>query len=211
MKMASPVAAATIVLSLSTPNGGISRWRCRKSGNGRGLFRTPRKNSWHCACLAIAASARRKVIEGGSHVTRHHVHGVVGFFEHALLVSLGFVLMVLGLGLGVTMIVLPAGVVIGLLGFAMFVGGFCSQGSTRSREREMIDRQKLETILSRRFPGGTHLEIAAAANAIMGLADEWEEVDPARRPADGASFDVSPTSSHHDAPDSRKGPRRAAE
>jgi hypothetical protein len=51
------------------------------------------------------------------------VHGVVGFFEHALLVSLGFVLMVLGLGLGVTMIMLPAGVVIGLLGFAMFVGG----------------------------------------------------------------------------------------
>ena len=31
--------------------------------------------------------------------------------------------MVLGLGLGVTMIMLPAGVVIGLLGFAMFVGG----------------------------------------------------------------------------------------
>jgi hypothetical protein len=41
----------------------------------------------------------------------------------------------------------------------------------------MIDRQKLETILSRRFPGGTHFQIAAAANAIMGLADEWEEVD----------------------------------
>jgi hypothetical protein len=51
------------------------------------------------------------------------VHGVVGLFEHALLVSLGFVLMVLGLGLGVTMIMLPVGVVIGLLGFAMFVGG----------------------------------------------------------------------------------------
>jgi hypothetical protein len=56
-----------------------------------------------------------------SHVTI--VRGVVGFFEHALLVSLGFVLMVLGLGLGVTMIMLPVGVVIGLLGFAMFVGG----------------------------------------------------------------------------------------
>lgn len=40
----------------------------------------------------------------------------------------------------------------------------------------MIDRQKLETLLSRRFPGATHDQIAAAANAIMGLEDEWEEV-----------------------------------
>jgi hypothetical protein len=49
--------------------------------------------------------------------------GIVGFVEHAFFVILGFVLMVLGLGLGVTMIMLPVGVVIGLLGFAMFVGG----------------------------------------------------------------------------------------
>ena len=40
----------------------------------------------------------------------------------------------------------------------------------------MLDRQTLETILSRRFPGATPPQIAAAANAIMGLADEWEEV-----------------------------------
>ena len=49
--------------------------------------------------------------------------GVVGFCEHALLVFFGFMLMVLGLGLGVTMIMLPAGIIIGLIGFAMFVGG----------------------------------------------------------------------------------------
>jgi hypothetical protein len=59
----------------------------------------------------------------------------------------------------------------------------------------MIDRQKLETILSRRFPTGTHLQIAAAANAIMGLTDEWEEVvvdiDLLARAADvGAEFRV---------------------
>ena len=35
----------------------------------------------------------------------------------------GYTLLVLGLGLGVTMIMLPVGVVIGLLGFAIFVGG----------------------------------------------------------------------------------------
>jgi hypothetical protein len=40
----------------------------------------------------------------------------------------------------------------------------------------MIDRQKLETLLSRRFPAATGPQIAAAANAIMGLGDEWEEV-----------------------------------
>jgi hypothetical protein len=40
----------------------------------------------------------------------------------------------------------------------------------------MIDRQKLEAVLSRRFPGATCSQIAAAANAIMGLEDEWQEV-----------------------------------
>jgi hypothetical protein len=40
----------------------------------------------------------------------------------------------------------------------------------------MLDRQKLEAILSRRFPGSTRDQVAAAANAIMGLSDEWEEV-----------------------------------
>ena len=40
----------------------------------------------------------------------------------------------------------------------------------------MVDRQKVETILRRRFPGSDIAQIAAAANAIMGLDDEWEEV-----------------------------------
>ena len=48
---------------------------------------------------------------------------VVGLFEHALAVVVGFLMMVLGLGLGVTMIMLPVGLVIGLAGFALFVGG----------------------------------------------------------------------------------------
>jgi hypothetical protein len=41
----------------------------------------------------------------------------------------------------------------------------------------MLDRQKLETLLSRRFPGASGDQVAAAANAIMGLNDEWEEVE----------------------------------
>jgi hypothetical protein len=40
----------------------------------------------------------------------------------------------------------------------------------------MLDRQKVEAILSRRFAGATRIQIAAAANAIMGLSDEWEEM-----------------------------------
>jgi hypothetical protein len=35
----------------------------------------------------------------------------------------------------------------------------------------MFDRQKLETILANRFPGAAIGQLAAAANAIMGLAD----------------------------------------
>jgi hypothetical protein len=42
---------------------------------------------------------------------------------HLAAVILGFVLMVIGLGLGVTLIMLPAGIVIGLVGVAIFVGG----------------------------------------------------------------------------------------
>jgi hypothetical protein len=41
----------------------------------------------------------------------------------------------------------------------------------------MLDRQKVEVVLTRRFPGASAAQVAAAANAIMGLDDEWEEVD----------------------------------
>jgi hypothetical protein len=40
----------------------------------------------------------------------------------------------------------------------------------------MLDREKVETILRRRFAGATRDQVAAAVNAIMGLPDEWEEV-----------------------------------
>lgn len=42
---------------------------------------------------------------------------------HIAAVIVGFVMMVVGLGLGVTMIMLPVGIVIGLIGAAIFVGG----------------------------------------------------------------------------------------
>jgi hypothetical protein len=48
---------------------------------------------------------------------------VVGLVEHAFFVIAGFVLMVVGLGLSVTMIMLPVGLPLGLLGLAMVIGG----------------------------------------------------------------------------------------
>jgi hypothetical protein len=40
----------------------------------------------------------------------------------------------------------------------------------------VLDRQKIETILLRRFPGATRDQVAVSANSIMGLNEEWEEV-----------------------------------
>jgi hypothetical protein len=42
---------------------------------------------------------------------------------HIAAVIVGFVMMVVGLALGVTLIMLPAGIVIGLIGAVLFVGG----------------------------------------------------------------------------------------
>jgi hypothetical protein len=42
---------------------------------------------------------------------------------HVAAVVVGFIMMVVGLGLGVTMVMLPVGIVIGLIGAAVFVGG----------------------------------------------------------------------------------------
>jgi hypothetical protein len=40
----------------------------------------------------------------------------------------------------------------------------------------MIDREKVLIVLHRRFPGARPDQVAAAANAIVGLDDEWQEV-----------------------------------
>jgi hypothetical protein len=55
------------------------------------------------------------------------VHGALAsvgrFLGHAAAVMVGLILMIVGLGLGVTMIMLPVGITIGLLGLAIVVGG----------------------------------------------------------------------------------------
>jgi hypothetical protein len=40
----------------------------------------------------------------------------------------------------------------------------------------MLDREKIVAVLTRRFPGSATEQVAAAANAIVGLEDEWVEV-----------------------------------
>jgi hypothetical protein len=40
----------------------------------------------------------------------------------------------------------------------------------------MVDREKVLAVLHKRFPGSTPDQCAAAANAIVGLEDEWIDV-----------------------------------
>jgi hypothetical protein len=54
---------------------------------------------------------------------RPWVKSLENLLGHVAAVIVGFVMMVVGLGLGVTMIMLPVGLVIGLLGMAIFIGG----------------------------------------------------------------------------------------
>jgi len=40
----------------------------------------------------------------------------------------------------------------------------------------MVDREKVLAVLAKRFPSAPTPDIAAAANAIVGLEHDWEEV-----------------------------------
>jgi hypothetical protein len=52
---------------------------------------------------------------------------------HVAAIAIGFVMMIVGLGLGVTMIMLPVGIVIGLAGVAVFVSGIFGHFSVDHR------------------------------------------------------------------------------
>lgn len=53
----------------------------------------------------------------------------------------------------------------------------------------MIDREKVLAVLRKRFPGAGPDQVAAAANAIVGLDDEWEDVT-GHEPEFGYHFSV---------------------
>ena len=52
---------------------------------------------------------------------------------HVAAILVGLVMMIVGLGLGVTMIMLPFGLVIGLTGAAIFVGGLFARVAPPAR------------------------------------------------------------------------------
>ena len=60
-----------------------------------------------------------------THILSTHVVLVTlgRLFERAAAVVVGLAMMIVGLAMGVTMVLLPAGLVVGLLGVAIFVGG----------------------------------------------------------------------------------------
>jgi hypothetical protein len=64
---------------------------------------------------------------------RYVLLGARRLLEHAAAVVIGLIMMIVGLGLGVTMIMLPAGITIGLLGLAIFVGGLFARIDETSR------------------------------------------------------------------------------
>ena len=63
---------------------------------------------------------------------RPWVKATEGALWHIVAVIVGFVMMVVGLGLGVTMVLLPVGIVVGLIGVAMFIGGLFAHITQRA-------------------------------------------------------------------------------
>lgn len=62
---------------------------------------------------------------------RHLVELSEVFLGHVAAVILGFIMMVVGLGLGVTIIMLPVGLVVGLLGVGIFTWGLVGHLQSR--------------------------------------------------------------------------------
>ena len=62
------------------------------------------------------------------------VRAIEGVAVHVAAIVIGFAMMILGLGLGVTMIMLPAGLVVGLAGAALFIGGLFARVAPVKRD-----------------------------------------------------------------------------
>jgi hypothetical protein len=54
---------------------------------------------------------------------RPWVRATESVFAHIAAVIVGFIMMIVGLAMGVTLVMLPFGLVIGLAGAAIFIGG----------------------------------------------------------------------------------------
>lgn len=65
-------------------------------------------------------------------VTHHHhlLEQSSNVLGHVAAIVIGFILMVVGLALGVTMVLLPVGFVVGIAGVLLFVGGLFNRWSS---------------------------------------------------------------------------------
>ena len=70
----------------------------------------------------------------------------------------------------------------------------------------MVDREKVLAVLHKRFPTATVADLAAAANAIVGLEDEWED-GTAHEPEFGYHFSAQCSEVCYLAEQTRRGSR----
>ena len=61
-------------------------------------------------------------------------HAVGGIFQHSFAIVVGLILMIVGLGMGVTILLLPIGLPVGLLGLAVFLWGLFGRRSNLPRQ-----------------------------------------------------------------------------
>jgi hypothetical protein len=124
----------------------------RQRGCSRKCLNTKRLTSWkeligYHAASRLAPTAAIQGLDGSragehapcyasvdmtlrSRVVRPVAETVGRVFSRLAAIVIGFVLMATGVGLTVTIVMLPAGIVLGLLGVAIFVGGlFARDGS----------------------------------------------------------------------------------
>ncbi len=63
--------------------------------------------------------------------TQHTVDVGETILGHVAAVAVGFILMVIGLGLSITMIMLPVGLVVGLSGLLLFIWGLLERSKAK--------------------------------------------------------------------------------
>jgi hypothetical protein len=88
-----------------------------------------------------ASEAPASILEGsamkGDGLTARNLAGAGGrFLGHTAAVVLGLVLMVSGVGMGVTIVLLPLGIPIGLIGLGLFLWGFFGKARTDGNAAE---------------------------------------------------------------------------
>jgi hypothetical protein len=68
-----------------------------------------------------------------AHDSGHGVAKGIGLFvSHLFAIAVGVILMILGVGMGVTIVLLPAGIPVGLIGLFLVIWGACGWSEERA-------------------------------------------------------------------------------